>query len=339
MRTIDGSMGEGGGQILRTALSLALVEGAPVRVENIRAGRRKGGLLKQHLACVRAAVQISGGAAEGDELGSTAVEFAPRALQGGRHRFAIGSAGSTMLVLQTLLPALLRAGQPTELTLEGGTHNPLAPTFDFLDRVFVPLLRRMGAQVELSLVRPGFQPAGGGRVEVRVTPSPLRPLVLLERGAPVRRRAYAIISALPGDVAERELARVREVLGWLGTECTIRGIKAPIGPGNVLWSELESAHVTEAFVAFGERGRPAEQVADDLCAQVADYLASDAPVGEHLADQLLLPLALAGGGAFRAVRLSSHARTQLALIPRFLRCAFEVTEEASGAARVEVRSL
>lgn len=338
MMTIDGARGEGGGQILRTALSLALIDGKPVRVENIRAGRRKGGLLKQHLVCVRAAAEISGGEVEGDELGSTTLALRPGPVRGGSYRFAIGSAGSTMLVLQTVLPALLKADGPSELVLEGGTHNPLAPTYDFLDRVFVPLLRRMGAEVALELDRPGFHPAGGGRVRVRVTPSVLRPLTLLERGALLRRHAFAMVSAISGDVAVRELARVREVLGWEGPECSIRTVKSPLGPGNVLWAELESEHLTEAFVIFGERGLLAEKVADELCAEVSDYLACDAPVGEHLADQLLLPMALAGGGAFRARRLSSHAQTQIALIPEFVRCAIEVSEEPSGVVRVDVRS-
>jgi len=333
---IDGSMGEGGGQILRTALALALITGTPIRVEKIRAGRRKPGLMRQHLVAVRAAAAIGAAKVSGDEVGSTALSFAPTDIIGGTHHFKIGSAGSTTLVLQTVLPALLRAREPSTLIVEGGTHNPLAPTFDFLERSFLPVLRRMGARVELALEVHGFHPAGGGRIVATVEPSTLVPLDLMQRGAVVSRGATAVISALPGDVAERELARVRERLGFAADECHIRGVKAPNGPGNVLSIAVESAHVTELVTAFGERGVRAEAVADRACDEVERYLKMEGvPVGEHLADQLLLPLALAGGGRFRALDASSHARTQVDLIPRFLdRIAIEVSGE--GPAHFEV---
>ena len=184
MIEIDGSLGEGGGQVLRTSLALSMVTGQPVTLTNIRAGRAKPGLMRQHLACVQAATRICSAQNHGAELGSRALRFEPGTVQPGHYRFDVGSAGSCLLVLQTVLPPLLLALQPSQLTLTGGTHNPMAPPFHFIDRSFVPLLRHMGAEVQLTLRRHGFYPAGGGEVEAVIHPSTtgLRPLVLEERG-------------------------------------------------------------------------------------------------------------------------------------------------------------
>lgn len=335
LRVIDGARGEGGGQVLRTALSLSAITGVPIRVENIRAGRHKGGLLRQHLACVRAIATLSEADVRGDELGSTTLELAPRRVRGGRaYTFSIGSAGSTLLLLQTVLPALLMAEEPTEVVLEGGTHNPLAPTYEFVERAYLPLLRRMGADVESSLEQPGFAPAGGGRVRLRVGPGRLRPLSLLSRGALVSTTATALVSALPGDVAERELARVSKRLRAQAPACHHRSVAAPRAPGNVLTVELEFEHITEVFTVLGERGLPAEAVADRACAAARVFLDSEAVVGEYLADQLVLPMALAGGGEFVAAGLSSHATTQVDLVREFL--GVEVSQRAAGEGLVHV---
>ena len=169
MIEIDGSQGEGGGQILRTALALALVTGKPFRITNIRAGRKKPGLLRQHLTAIQAAMAVGGAAAEGATIGSRDLVFHPGAITPGTYRFAVGTAGSTTLVLQTILPALLCAGGESMLTLEGGTHNPFAPPFDFLQTTFLPQVNRLGPKVEAVLERPGFYPAGGGRFRVSPT--------------------------------------------------------------------------------------------------------------------------------------------------------------------------
>src|SRR6266481_5961180 len=207
MITIDGSQGEGGGQILRTSLALSLVTGQPFRMERIRAKRQKPGLLKQHLTGVEAAKTVGCAEVNGASLGSQTVVFVPGQVTPGNYRFAVGTAGSATLVLQTILPALLTASGPSTLTLEGGTHNPLAPPFDFLGRCFMPLIRRMGPSVELELKRPGFFPAGGGRFHARIEPvKQLSRLVLLDRGAICGRRARVWLSKLSPEVAERELA-------------------------------------------------------------------------------------------------------------------------------------
>jgi RNA 3'-terminal phosphate cyclase (ATP) len=317
--TIDGAQGEGGGQILRTALALSLVTGTPFRIENIRARRSRPGLLRQHLTAVTVAVAVGGADVEGAALGSPALTFRPGAVKAGDYHFAVGTAGSTGLVAQTVLPALLTAAAPSTLTLEGGTHNPAAPPFDFLARAFLPLIRRMGPRVEATLDRPGFYPAGGGRCTFRVTPAVrLTPLTLLERGAIRRRRARALVARLPRQIADRELAGVRDRRGWSEAELEAVIVDGEVrGPGNVLLLEVESEQVTELFSGFGQVGVRAEAVAEHAVKEARRYLAAGVPVGPYLADQLLLPLALAGRGAFRTIGLSSHSRTNLDVIRMF----------------------
>jgi RNA 3'-terminal phosphate cyclase (ATP) len=334
MLDLDGSMGEGGGQILRTSLALSILTGTPVRLHNIRARRARPGLMRQHLTAVQAAARVSGARVEGAEVGSGEIAFHPAGIWPGEYRFDIGTAGSTTLILQTVLPALLHASGPSRLTLEGGTHNPAAPPFDYLDRVFLPLLRRMGARVEAELERPGFYPAGGGRFSVTVDPPPrLSGLELLERGEIRGRRAAAILSNLPRHVAERELKVVARETGWSPSALEVREVSSP-GPGNILLLEIESENVTEIFAGFGEKRVPAEAVAERALREMRTYLDAGVPVGEHLADQLLLPLALAGEGTFATLPLSLHTTTQIDLIPRFLYVRIEAREEGG---RVVVR--
>src|SRR5262245_30877359 len=215
MLTIDGSRGEGGGQIFRTSLALSLVSGTPFRIERIRAGREKPGLMRQHLTALEAAATVGEAEVEGAGIGAQSIVFRPRRVRPGAYRFAVGTAGSAGLVLQTILLPLLTAAGPSTLTLEGGTHNPHAPPFDFLAQAFLPLVRRMGGGVEACLERAGFYPAGGGRITVEVTPPPaLTPLQLTARGATRRRRARALLSRLPRQIGARELAVVRSRLGW-----------------------------------------------------------------------------------------------------------------------------
>ena len=337
MLDLDGSMGEGGGQILRSSLALSMVTGTPVRVRDIRARRARPGLMRQHLTAVQAAARVSGARVEGAEVGSREIAFTPGEVRPGEYRFDIGTAGSTTLILQTLLPALLHAAGPSRLTLEGGTHNPQAPPFDHLERVFLPLLRRMGARIEAVLERPGFYPAGGGRFSVTIDPSRLSGLELLERGEIRSRRAVSILSALPRHVGERELRHVVRETGWDPASQELREVVSP-GPGNVLLLEIESAALTEIFTGFGERGVPAEEVAARALREMRRYLDAGVPVGEHLADQLLLPLALAGSGAFATLPLSLHAATQIELVPRFLDVRIGVEEEADGRRVVHLSS-
>ncbi len=333
---IDGSAGEGGGQILRSALALALATGRPFEITNIRAGRKKPGLLRQHLTSVTAAAAVSGTQAPGAKLGAAELRFTPGAITPGEYRFAVGTAGSTTLVLQTVLPPLLVAHGPSTLILEGGTHNPYAPPFDFLAKAFLPLVARMGPQVEAVLERPGFYPAGGGCIRVHVSPAPsLGRLELLERGEIRRKLARAVVSNLPRNIADRELACVRDLLGWDRESLQVEET-ASHGPGNLLMLEVESERLTEVFTAFGERGIRAEDVGRAAVDEARDYLASGAPVGPHLADQLLLPMAMAGGGSFRTVAPTRHTLTNIEVLKMFLEIEVRVEKEGRGVWRIEL---
>ena len=332
--TIDGSEGEGGGQILRTALALSLVRRRPFRIEGIRAGRQKPGLLRQHLTAVNAAAEISGARVSGAALGSRSLSFEPSDVRGGEYRLSVGTAGSATLVLQAILPGLLFARERSRVTVEGGTHNPNAPPFDFLAQTFLPIVRRMGASVDARLETYGFYPAGGGRFVVEVEPcSTLAPLSLLDRGA-ARVHARALVAALPEVIAKRELSVIRERLSLDRSLCRIESIEKSVGPGNAVMIVIESESVVEIVTGFGMKGVTAQKVASDACDQAAAHLAVDVPVGIHLADQLLIPMALAGGGAFRTLTPTAHMLTNRAVIQRFLDVPIDVQQESGDIHRV-----
>ncbi|HMV55002.1 MAG TPA: RNA 3'-terminal phosphate cyclase [Rhodocyclaceae bacterium] len=325
---LDGAQGEGGGQILRSALTLSMITGTPFRIERIRAKRKKPGLLRQHLTAIEAAAAISGARVEGALAGSQSLGFVPNAIRGGDYRFAIGTAGSCTLVLQTVLPALWFADAPATLTVSGGTHNPAAPPADYLVHAWLPLMRRMGAQAEIELLRHGFYPAGGGEVRAQVSPSRLVPLDLAERGELKSVHADAIVAAIPGGVARRELDVVARAFSDIDAQ--IRELPAREGPGNALLLGFVHEHVTELFSGFGERGVSAETVAGRVVKAARAWLASGAAVGEHLADQLVMPLALAGGGSFTTHVQSSHLTTNLDVIARFLPVRAQVEQDGRG---------
>jgi RNA 3'-terminal phosphate cyclase (ATP) len=330
---LDGSQGEGGGQILRTALTLSMITGIPFRIERIRAKRRKPGLLRQHLTALHAAAEICGAQVHGAEPGSLKLAFVPGKIRGGDYRYAIGTAGSCTLVLQTVLPALWFAEVPSTVVVSGGTHNSAAPPADFLQRVWLPLIQRMGVDMDLELLRHGFYPAGGGELRASVRPvTALQTLNLLSRGDLQQARATAIFAGVPGDVGKRELATLAEQVGAdVGElQSELRGLPACEGPGNALLLELQYAGLTELFTAFGEKGLAAETVARGLAKEALHFHRSGAAVGEHLADQLLLPLALAGAGSFRTLTLSSHFQTNLEVIQKFLPVTFSLVAESRG---------
>lgn len=327
MLTLDGSFGEGGGQILRTALSLSLITGKGFCLENIRANRSKPGLRKQHATAVRAAARIGSARLEGAREGSGRLVFEPQTLLPGHYRFTIGSAGSTTLILQTVLPALLLASEPSTVVIEGGTHNPMCPPFGFIQTVFLPLIRRMGAEVEATLEKPGFFPKGGGRILLEVKPlKEWHGLNLQSRGKITGVKARAIVSNLPRTIAERELDVCRQELS-LGVNDLILEDHESKGPGNVLYIEVESERLTELFVGFGKKGVRAEDVARDACRQAKAYIQSELPVAEYLADQLLLPLSLAKTGSFKTGRMSDHTTTNIHTIRQFLDVEIHTIEE------------
>lgn len=324
MLEIDGSLGEGGGQIVRSSLALSLVTGKPFTIKNVRANRSKPGLMRQHLTAVKAAAKVGNAKVQGATIGAGEFTFKPGKVTGGGYDFRIGTAGSTTLVLQTVLPALLTADRPSELTLEGGTHNPFAPPFDFLASAYLPLINRLGPRVSAILERPGFYPAGGGRVTVYIEPSKsLGRLELTERGEIVERRVRAIVANLPRHIGDRECDTVQQKTGWQSAKFQVDVLEHAPGPGNVLLVELQSEHITEVFTGFGKQGRRAEQVAGDVVNEVRRYTKSDVPVGQYLADQLLLPLGIGaylggGGGTFRTLALSRHSTTHIDVLKKFM---------------------
>lgn len=329
MIEIDGSTGEGGGQILRTSLALSLVTGRPIRIDHIRAARRKPGLMRQHLTCVRAATAVGQAEVAGDEIGSTTLEFRPATVVGGDHEFAIGGAGSTVLVVQTVLPALLTAAEPSRLVVRGGTHNPMAPSFDHFDRAFRPVLCRMGADVGARLHDHGFAPAGGGCIEVSITPrKALRRIDILERGNLLSRAGRVLVSNLPIEVGEREKAVLAEK--WFPMNVEVESVASP-GPGNAVVLEVTHGddEVREVVTAHGERGTSAERVAKEAVRLFNKYIRGGAPVGVHLADQLLVPMALAGGGSFATHKPSRHLTTNAEVVQRFLDIGITIERIAS----------
>jgi RNA 3'-terminal phosphate cyclase (ATP) len=340
MIVIDGSFGEGGGQILRTALSLSMATGKAFRIEKIRAGREKSGLLRQHLAAVLAAKEVGQADVEGATLSSTSLSFKPKSVQPGEYRFVVGTAGSGTLVLQTVLPALMIGNAPSRLVIEGGTHNMAAPPFDFVEKCFLPLIEQMGPKVRVSLERYGFYPAGGGRFTVEIEPknkpkNKLRAISLDERGESSAPVVHALVSNLNPKIALRELETAGNLLGCESEQLRMLQTKNSTGPGNAVMVEVASANVTEIFTAFGKLGVSAEKVAADAAGQAQQYLSSNAAIGEHLADQLLLPMALCGGGSFKTTHISQHAETNMDVIARFLPVKFSVTE-SDGCKRITV---
>jgi RNA 3'-terminal phosphate cyclase (ATP) len=328
---IDGSRGEGGGQILRTALALSLITNRPLRVKRIRANRGNPGLQRQHLACVYAAARLTAAKVTGATQDSQTLEFWPGTAAPDEVTIDIGSAGSTTLVVQTILVPAIAARRPLRFVVTGGTHNPLAPPFEFLDRVFLPQLRAMGADVTATLDKIGVMPKGGGRIVIEVgAGKPLRPIELLNAGSVVSRRAIAIVAGLPTHVGERELDVARERL--FDPICELREVPRA-GPANVFMVEVELATGARELVTnHGEKGLRAELVASRAIDELAAFIAFDVPVGEYLADQLLLPLAVAGGGRFRAAApLSPHATTNLDTIREFLRVPIRVEETETTA--------
>ena len=343
---IDGSHGEGGGQVLRTSLALAIVTGRKLRMRRIRAGRKKPGLQRQHLACVEAAARLCGATVSPVDVGAQELVFAPGSDRPRELAIDIGTAGSATLVAQMILvPAIVR-GEPLHAVITGGTHNPLAPPFEFLDRVFAPHLRAMGADVTLSLERHGVPPEGGGRLVLDVRGGALRPIELVRAGRVVARRAIAIVARLPRHIAERELAVAQERLGPPAAGRRSRPLQSPAacevrelpddGPHNVFMAEVElESGARELATAHGRKGYPAEDVADDALDELEDFLEAGVPVGEHLADQLLLPLAVAGGGRFRTLApLSLHATTNVEVIQQFLDVPIRVEPAEAGTADV-----
>jgi RNA 3'-terminal phosphate cyclase (ATP) len=326
---IDGSEGEGGGQILRTSLTLSCTTGKHLHIENIRAARRNPGLAKQHLMCVQAASKICNGQAQGGTKGSQVLDFQPGHIRSGDYHLDIGSAGSTSLVIQTILPALFLADKPSTVTVAGGTHNPMAPPFDFLNETFLPAIATAGFRGNCKLIKHGFFPAGGGKISFNIQPWRKQPDQIIDLCVPnnelqVHVRIY--IAKLPERVAQRQLKLL------LRSGLNIQNIehieaKDSNGPGNCVMVRLCSEKRTTVFTAFGMRGKPSEKVISEVVGLANAFLASNAAVDRFLADQLLIYMALAKVGSFTTNELSSHLQTNMKVIKKFLPVDFSVEHQ------------
>jgi RNA 3'-terminal phosphate cyclase (ATP) len=322
MIELDGSFGEGGGQILRSSLALSLVTGQPFHLRNIRARRPKPGLQPQHLMSVRAAASIGQAQLRGASLGSVDLTFEPGAVTSGKYNFAIGTAGATGLVLHTVyLPLALRGGGPSEVTFQGGTHVTTSPCFHYLDVTWRAYLASLGLPIKLKMVRPGFYPRGGGVVEAQIPACPvLRGLNLTERKAATRVTGISAVAGLPEEIARRQARRASFRLRSLELGVDIREESWAGGPGTVLTLQLDTSPAPTLFFGLGAKGKPAERVADEAADQAMDYMnGAPAAVDAHSADQLVLPLALAEGPSqFSVAQITQHLLTNVAVIRRFI---------------------
>ena len=321
MLELDGSMGEGGGQILRSSLALSLLTGRAFHLKNVRAGRSKPGLQPQHLMSVRAAAEVGQATLRGASRGSTDLVFEPGEVKAGPYRFDIGTAGATGLVLHTVyLPLALRGTIPSSLTLIGGTHVSTSPCFHFLDATWRRYLAACGLHVTLKMQRPGFYPRGGGVVEAFIQPcADLHGVELRDRG-PVKASGFSAVAGLDAAIARRQARRVRFRLEQYGLKAALREETWEGGPGTVVAIELDTKPAPTLFFALGERGKPAERVADEACDAALAYLdAGSALVDAHSADQLVLPLALANGPSeVHVAEVTRHLTTNIEVISRFL---------------------
>ncbi|MGQ8365367.1 RNA 3'-terminal phosphate cyclase [Glaciecola sp. 1036] len=339
--TIDGSKGEGGGQVLRTALCLSIVTQQPLEIMNIRAGRRKPGLLRQHLTSLLAAKEISSATVEGAELGSTRIRFKPGNVKAGNYHFCIGTAGSTVLVCQTIFCVLALTKGISKVTFEGGTHNGMSPSLCFLEESFLPLMALMGVKTDVKQTSLGFYPAGGGKWEITIEPvGKFKPISLLDckPNSDLNKSKYqlhSLVSKLPVSIAEREISKAKAILNWIDADEKITEADTP-GPGNSF--QLKVIHDTHAslFEVVGEIGVMAENIAKRCAGRVNKFLYSQATVEEHLADQLLLPMALAGQGSFTTTKPSLHTLTNIDIIKMFLDIEIKVSQITDLLWKVEI---
>lgn len=316
---IDGAQGEGGGQVLRTALTLSILTKRPIEVINIRANRKKPGLLRQHLTSVLAAQAICGASVEGVELGAQRLCFTPGEIKPGDYHFAIGTAGSTVLVCQTILPVLARANKASTVTFEGGTHNGMSPSLCFLEQAYLPLLKQIGIHCNVERLALGFYPAGGGKWKITITPSDdLSQLSLAEAASqfavnPKNCELHALVSQLPRSIGERELSTAREILNWHNVKGEVSEVDSR-GPGNSFQLHIASETHTSVFEVVGEMGVSAERVAKRCAGRVKKFIRARAAIEEQLADQLLVPMVLAGGGSFTTTKPTLHTTTNINVI-------------------------
>jgi RNA 3'-terminal phosphate cyclase (ATP) len=335
---IDGSYGEGGGQILRTSLSLAAITGKPITINNIRAKRKKPGLAAQHLTAVRAAAKICNADLQGDALGSTMLQFAPQtAVQSGNYIFDVteasqgGSAGSVALVLQTILLPLALANNDSQVILKGGTHVSYSPAIAYIEQVYLPMLRRMGVNAEIKLNAWGWYPQGGGEVELRVkgNTGQLRGINIIERGDLQEVKGIAVVTELPANIPQRMVNRAVNLLHAEDIKTNIIPLRAKgIAPGAGLFLTAVYENSLAGFGALGRLGLTSEKVAEIACEEFLKFHQTSAPIDEHLADQLLLPAVLADEASqYRVAEVTLHLTTNAWVIQQFGLARVDIDDE------------
>jgi len=341
---IDGSFGEGGGQILRTSLALSCVLKKPMVITNIRKARTKPGLQPQHLTAVMAAASISGAEVQGAELSSTALQFRPNRISGGTYHCDVaekkGSAGSVSLVLQTILLPLCFADNASTVTVKGGTHVPWSPSYHYLRSIAAPLLSCLGVRAEYSIESWGWYPIGGGQVSTRITPvRALQPLTLIDRGKLLRVTGISTVSNLPSHIASRQRDRALAILSRQGIDASIEILSAPSpGKGSFLFLAAEFEHLSTGFEGLGAIGKRAEQVADEACNGLLSYLRAQGALDPHLADQVVPWLAFCQGPSeFSTSRVTLHLLTNLWVVRQFMDVDVEIEGSEGEEGRVLIR--
>jgi len=346
---IDGAIGEGGGAILRTALALSAVSRQPIHIYNIRAKRAKPGLAPQHMHGVKALAELTKAKVDGLSLGSTELTFEPGAMEGGKFRVDIGTAGSTTLILQILMPAAAFAKKSVEVEITGGTDNPLAPPIDFLKNITLPVLRKMGYRGEVECLRRGHYPRGGGIVHARIEPvQRLNAIQLTEPGKVIRISGLAHCVKLPEHIATRMAHAASMGLIKAGySKVNIKTESYPptkdphFGPGTgiTLWAETERGAILGAS-SLGRLGKPAEQIGREAAESLVKQLRTGCAVDRHLIDQLIPYMALAEGASeITSAELTSHALTNIALVEHILGVKFEVDGQQGQPGRIKVSGL
>ncbi len=339
MLSIDGSYGEGGGQVLRTALGLSCVLARPFHLYHIRRLRPRPGLRAQHLMCVEALRTLSRGSVTGDRRGSSELTFKPGPVIPGTYRFDIQTAGSTALLLQAILPAVVFSDAESRVTVCGGTHAAFSPTFDYFSTVFLPMLERLGVRVQADIESYGFYPGGGGRVTLRVRPAKKAgKLLALERGRLRRVTGISAVANLPLSIAERQRQAALAVLRSKELDAGIetRSVPSPV-PGTYIFLKVEAENVTAGFSALGARGKRAETVGEEAARECLEYLQSEACLDPYLADQIVPYLAMADGESiFTTSRISGHLLTNLWVVDQFLQVRHSEKGPQGGPGRITV---
>jgi RNA 3'-terminal phosphate cyclase (ATP) len=336
---IDGRFGEGGGQILRSALSLSCITGRSFKLINIRKSRKKPGLMPQHITCVNAAALISNAQVSGNVKGSTELIFTPEKISPGTYLFDIKTAGSSSLVLQTLLPPLIFADKPSHVTLMGGTHVPFSPPFHYIADVYLPMLNRIGIKGESSIKKYGFYPRGGGEVGFRISPSSkIRGLHLDARGALKSVHGYSCVARLPLSIAERQKNSLVEKLSPLSANVRILDVTSP-GEGTFVFIKAEYENTLSGFSSLGKKGRPAEDVGKETAELFSEFHKKSACLDPHLADQIVIYLSLAQeNSSFTTSQITQHLITNLWIIKKFLNIEYEIVGEMNSEGKIKLRS-